>query len=318
MKKMKLLKTILLMVGTIGLAGGLAAGSVKAASSSYTKSINSSVSYIKGHTKKSDLDCWDALAVKRSPAGMSSSAKKVFAKSLAGQFKDLQGHYAATDYERTLIGAVSLGYNPTKYQGKNLVSGIIKTAPKSNSGITAKIFGIIALSTKNYGSKSNATVKTLVSQVVKAQDSKGGWEINGKTSDVDVTGMALMALGMHKSYSGVNTAISKGVKLLEDKAFSKSTGDFVISGSFSKKANSNSDALAIAGLSAVGVNPEKLKTKSGVTPVKRLIKYQKSSGQYRWFMSKNSGSLHMATQQAAYGLEQYSYFKANKGSIFKF
>lgn len=317
MKKMKILKAVLLMVGTIGLASGFAMGSAKAARS-YTKSIDSSVSYIKGHTKKSDLNAWDALAVRRSPAGMSSSTKKVFAKSLAGQVKNLHGHYSATDYERTLIGAVSLGYNPTKYEGKNLVSGIIKTAPKSNSGITAKIFGIIALSTKNYGSKSNATVKTLVSQVVKAQNSKGGWEISGHTSDVDVTGMALMALGMHKSYSGVNTAISKAVKLLEGTAFSKSTGDFVIAGSFSKKANSDSDALAIAGLSAVGVNPEKLKAKHGVTPVKRLIKYQKSSGQYRWLMGSNTGSLQMSTQQAAYSLEQYSFYKAGKGSIFKF
>lgn len=315
---MKKIKALLLMIGTVGLAAGFMAGTAHASTPYYTKSINSSVSYIKGHTKKSELNCWDALAVKRSPHGMSSAAKKVFAKSLAGQFKDLDGHYAAVDYERTLIGAVSMGYNPTKYRGKNLVNGIIKTAPKSNAGVLAKVFGIIALSTKNYGSKSNATIKTLVSQVVKAQDSKGGWEISGHTSDVDVTGMALMALGMHKNYSGVNTAISKAVRLLETKAFSKKTGDFVIAGSFSKKANANSDALAIAGLSAVGVNPEKLKTKSGVTPIKRLIKYQKSSGQFRWWMGSNSGSLQMATQQSAYALEQYSYFKANKGSIFKF
>jgi hypothetical protein len=73
---MKKIKALLLMIGTVGLAIGFMAGAAHAATPYYTKSINSSVSYIKGHTKKSDLNCWDALAVKRSPYGMSSAAKK--------------------------------------------------------------------------------------------------------------------------------------------------------------------------------------------------------------------------------------------------
>lgn len=72
----------------------------------------------------------------------------------------------------------------------------------------------------------------------------------------------------------------------------------MISSAFTKKANANSDAMAIAGLSAVGIDTEKtLKTKSGVTPIRRLIKYQKSNGQldglsvviadhFKWPLSK--------------------------------
>ncbi|WP_288530564.1 hypothetical protein [uncultured Secundilactobacillus sp.] len=319
MKSRNLINSVLLALGAVLLMGVMFINHAQAATPYYTQSINKGAGFIKSHTAKQSLDSWDALAVRRSPYGMSTAAKKVFIKSLAGQFSNLRGHYAAVDYERSLIGAVSIGYNPAKYRGKNLVSGIVKTAPKSNSGITAKIFGIIALSTKNYGKTSNATVKTLLSQVVKAQNTQGGWALNGTGSDVDITGMALMALGMHRGYSSVQRAVIKAVNLLKKTAFQKSTGDFVISSAFTKKANANSDAMAIAGLSAVGVDTEKtLKTKGGVTPVRRLIKYQKSNGQFRWLAGSNTGSLQMATQQATYALEQYRNLKLKKGSIFNF
>ncbi|ANZ60476.1 prenyltransferase/squalene oxidase repeat-containing protein [Secundilactobacillus paracollinoides] len=296
---------------------GVSLSGVTTPTASYTKAINAGASYIKTKTTKSDLDAWDALAVKRSPYGMSSKAKAVFKKELAAHFKSLDGHYSAVDYERSMIGALSIGSNPEKYESTNLVSGIIKTAPKSNAGINGKIWGIIALSSKNYGSKSNAAVKTLVSQVVKAQNSAGGWAISGTASDVDVTGMALMALSMHKSYSGVKTAISKATSLLKNKAYQKS-GDFIIASAFTTKANSDSNAMALAGLSAAGVNTDTYKGTSSITPVKRLMKFQKSTGQFRWLWNSNTGALHMSTQQATYALEQYRNYKLHKGSIFSF
>lgn len=319
---MKKTQVMLKCLAGIAVAFGFAtaASQVSAhATTYYDKSINKGASYIKTKTSKGSLDAWDALAVKRSPYGMSSAAKKVFKSRLATQFKHLGGHYAAVDYERTLIGAVSIGANPKKYEGKNLVTGIIKTAPKSTAGINGKVWGAIALSTKNYGSTSNKTVKTLISQIVKAQNSKGGWQISGTVSDVDMTGMALMALSMHKTYPGVKTAISKAEKLLKSTAYQSSTGDFVLKSAFNHKANANSNAMAIAGLSAAGINPETaLKGKGSITPIKRLIKFQKSTGQFRWLLTSNTGALHMATQQATYSMEQYRYYKLHKGSIFKF
>lgn len=318
MKTTKSIKILTLTLAAVSLGLLFQAKTVSAATPYYTKSINSGVRYIKSHTPKKNLDSWDALAVRRSPSGMSSAAKKVFKKSLAAKFTALNGHYSAVDYERTLIGAVSTGYNPTRYRRTNLVSGIIKTAPKSSAGVNGKIFGIIALSTKNYGKTSNATAKKLVSQLIKMQNKDGGWGLFGNTSDVDITGMALMALGMHKNYSGVKQAISKATKLLES-SFQKSTGDFVLSAAFTKKGNANSNAMAIAGLSAVGRDPEKnLKAKNGLTPIKRLIKYQKANGQFRWLIANDKGSLQMATQQSTYALEQYRNFKLRKGSIFAF
>lgn len=314
--KTKRLVAKVLGITALALGGAFAVSTTtqttaKAATPYYTKSINKGVSYIKTKTPKDQLDAWDALAVKKSPSGMSAAAKKVFVKELALQFKHLGGHYAAVDYERTLMGAVSVGANPTKYQGVNLVSGIIKTAPKSNAGINGKIWGAIALSTKNYGSTSNKTVKTLISQIVKAQNSEGGWALSGTASDVDLTGMALIVLSEHKSYSGVKTAMTKAESVLKNKAYQKSTGDFLLKSAFTNKANANSNAQAITGLSAAGVNP-------GTTAVKRLIKFQKSTGQFRWLPGSNSGSLHMATQQSVYALEQYRAYALHKGSIFKF
>lgn len=316
----EILKKVSLMAMAFGsLWGVVGLQTAHASTPYYDQSINKAVSYIKTKTSKSDLDAWDALAVKRSPRGMSSAAKKVFKTRLATKFKSLDGHYAAVDYERSLIGAVSVSIKPTKYQGKNLVSGIIKTAPKSSAGINGKIWGAIALSTANYGTTSNKTVKKLINQIVEAQDSRGGWEISGSTSDVDVTGMALMALGMHKTYPGVKTAIKRGTTMLKNQAYQKASGNFVIKNAFTNKANANSDAMAIAGLSAAGINPETVfKGQGNITPIKRLIKFQKATGQFRWLDSSNTGALHMSTQQASYAMEQYRYYKLHRGSIFKF
>lgn len=318
--KVGLIKKIsLIVLAAVTLLTGTTSLQAHAATPYYDKSINKAVSYIKTKTSKSDLDAWDALAVKRSPKGMSSAAKKVFKKRLAAKFKSLDGHYAAVDYERSLIGAVSVGVKPTKYEGKNLVTGIIKTAPKSNAGINGKIWGAIALSTANYGKASSKTVKTLIAQIVKAQNTQGGWAISGSVSDVDVTGMALMALGMHKTYPGVKTAIKHAESMLKKQAYQPSTGDFIIKNAFTNQANANSNALAIAGLSAAGINSETtFKGKGSLTLIKRLIKFQKATGQFRWLFGRNTGALHMSTQQAAYAMEQYRYYRLNKGSIFKF
>lgn len=293
---------------------------VSAKASSYEmNSIKSGANFIAYHTSKKTLDSWDALAVKRSPQGMKKATRQAMVKSIQSQFKDLQGHYAATDYERNVIGAVSLGKNPRKFMGENLINGVIKTAPAKTAGINSKIFGIIALSTKNYGPKSKKVISQLLSQVIKAQNSDGGWSLMGTKSDLDITGMALMALGMHRTTTGAQAAINRAVSMMSKQAFRKSTGAFVLASAYTNKENSNSQAMVIAGLSACGINVEKqFKGSHGVTPIKRLIKFQKKSGQFRWLLNSNKGALNMSTQQAVYAMEQYHNTQTHKGSIFKF
>lgn len=308
--------------GTLFLAGGGLTGNgliTAQAAPRYVTAINKGAHFISHDTQANRLNAWDALAIRRSPHGMTRGQRTTLNRQLKRQFKDLQGHYTAVDYERTLIGVLSVGGNPQRYQKVNLVKGVMKTAPKSNAGINGKIWGIIALSTKNYGHAETQKTRQLVTQVLRAQNTAGGWALAGKTSDVDITGMALMALGMHRNYPGVKAAINRANHLLKTQAYRPKTGDFIIAGAFTNKGNANSNAMAIAGLSAVGINPETAYKGTGhVTPINRLLAFQKATGQYRWLLNNDKGALTMATQQATYALEQYHYARLNKGSIFKF
>ncbi|WP_283679205.1 hypothetical protein [Lentilactobacillus sp. Marseille-Q4993] len=308
---------LITMMAGLGIAVGVSFTPTHAHAISYNTAVNRGVNFIKYHTKKSQLDSWDALAIRRSPKKMTKAWRQLLYRNIKSDFKELDGHYAATDYEKALIGTVAVGANPTKFQGKNLVNGVIKTAPKS--GINGQIYGVIALSTKNYGKKSNATVKKLVGQIVKSQNSAGGWSFGTSKSDADITGMALQALAMHPTYKGVKGAVSKANSMLKRTAFLKNTGGFLIKGSFTKQENSNSNAMVLAGLAANKINVAKeYHGNHGANPVSRLIQFQKKSGQFRWLLNSNKGALYMATQQSVYSLEQYQYYRAGKGSIYKF
>ncbi len=292
---------------------------VAAASSNYQRGIAKGVQYIAHHTGKSTLDSWDAVAISRSAHGLTKAQKAFFYRNIYHQFKELDGHYAATDYEKAVIGLAAIGRNPEKFAGHNLVADVIKTAPLAKSGINGRIFGVIALSTKSYGKKSTATVQRLVKLLLKAQNAAGGWSFGSKTSDLDMTGMALEALAMHPSYAGVKPAINRAVAMLKKSAFIKKTGGFFIRSPFVKTENANSLAMIVSGLSASGINVETtFKGTSGRTPITRLLQFQKASGQFRWLLNSNRGALNMATQQAVYALEQYQAFKLHRGSIFAF
>ncbi|GEP23204.1 MAG: hypothetical protein LKF37_06355 [Lentilactobacillus diolivorans] len=283
----------------------------------YDRSIKLGVNFIAHHTQKSLLNSWDALALSRSPQGLSRNQKTFFYNSLKRQFKSLKGNYAATDFEKTVIGLTAIGRNPKHFEGQSLVNDVIRTATKD--GINGQAFGLIALSTNHYGKRSSVKINELIAKLLKSQNASGGWSLSGNKSDLDITGMVLQALGMHQNVVGVQSAINKAVRMLKTEAFEKKTGGFLIKSHFTKKENANAIASVVAGLAACRIDPIKsFKGVNHVNPISRLLLYQMKSGQFYWILKSHDGALNMSTQQSVYALEQYRFFKLNKGSIYDF
>ncbi|MCM1598376.1 LPXTG cell wall anchor domain-containing protein [Latilactobacillus sakei] len=264
-----------------------------------------------------DTEVWSALALISSGAQLTTAQKATFHQVFAEELTGMAGHYSATDLERLTIGIAAIGEDPTQFNGINLIAEIIKKA--ATAGITGQVYGIIALSTQDYGSQANQTINQLIDLVLKQQNTAGGWAFFGSVSDLDITGMTMSALGMHRDQPKVQSALDRAVALLKTTGFVKATGGFLIPGGFSTEENSNSTAMAILGLAAAGVNPATTFIgDNGATPITNLIAYQKADGQFRWMMGSDDGALSMSTEQAVYALGQYDYLLKGKGSIYNF
>ncbi|MDT3393884.1 MAG: MucBP domain-containing protein [Bacillota bacterium] len=264
---------------------------------------------------------WQALAVSRSSVSMTDAQHQAFVNTVS---EDIDGmiaddHFSATDLERSAIALTVLGEDATNFHGLNLVDKIIEKATDKYTGINGQIYGIIALSMKDYGEKADAAVDNLIQIVLKEQNTENGWALFGTKSDLDITGMTMTALGMHRDVPGVQDALNKAVVMLKEKAFDKTTGGFLIPGAFTSKENSNSISQTIMGLLSAGIDPAKeFVGDNGVNPISRLLSYQKEDGQFRWLFDSDTGALSMATEQAVYALDQYQFFLEGKGSIYNF
>ncbi|UTB71230.1 hypothetical protein A4W71_09425 [Latilactobacillus curvatus] len=284
----------------------------------YQKAISAAIDHI---TSTNGSGPWQALAFKQSGISMTDAQRQSFIKTIGNDVDQMaaEGRYSATDAERSVIGLTALGEDPTNFHGVNLIQKTIEASTAKYVGINGQIYGIIALSTKDYGEEANKTITTLIQAVLQKQNVDKGWALFGTDSDVDITGMAMTALGMHRDVTGVQPALDKAVSMLKDKAFQKATGGFFIPSSFSKVENSNSISQAVMGLMAAGVDPAKAFVgDNGVNPISRLLAYQRTDGEFRWQFDNVSGALAMATEQATYALDQYEFFLNGKGSIYNF
>ncbi|MSD84209.1 LPXTG cell wall anchor domain-containing protein [Lactobacillus curvatus] len=264
-------------------------------------------------------DAWSALAAVQSGVPLSAAQRLRYHNALVADAQSMLAdqHFSATDLEKLAIGVVALGEDATNFAGLNVVDKIIEKAP--TSGINGQVYGIIALSMRDYGAKAQQAIDSLIPVVLKAQNAENGWALFGSKSDLDMTGMTMTALGMHRDFPGVQAALDKAVTMLKAKAFVAQTGGFLIPSVYMTEENSNSTAMVIMGLIAAGVDPmTAFVGDQGANPISRLVAYQRADGQFRWKIDNDMGSLAMSTEQAVYTLAQYRLFQAGKGSIYDF
>lgn len=234
-----------------------------------------------------------------------------------------------TEYSRTIIACTTVGLDATDIGGYDLTAPLADFYNVIWQGMNGPIWALIALDSGDYDvpkytdsyaygtltasetDRQNSTQR-MIDYILANQFDDGGWNLQPKSdkntgmnavSDVDMTGMAMIALAPYKSQSKVKKAINKAISFLSEAQ--KSDGGFTSWGT----ANAESCAQAICGLVACGVNPnsDKRFIKNGNSIIDGLMSfYDEEVGGFRHVNTASGGYQpvvnQMATEQAYYAL----------------
>lgn len=208
----------------------------------------------------------------------------------------------ATENARIILALTAIGKDVTNVDGHDLLAGLNEMSYLSKQGINGAIFTLIALDSHSYTPAGDVTRDKLVQAILDAQiSSDGGWSLDGKNADVDMTAMAIQALAAYyKSNSSAKKAVDKGLSWLS--SVQQNDGGFTSWGA----ANSESCAQVIVALTALGINPAKDSRfiKNGVSVLDALCSFAVNGGGFKHLATETSAN-GMATEQGFYALVAY-------------
>lgn len=208
----------------------------------------------------------------------------------------------ATENARIILALTAIGKDVTNVDGHDLLAGLNEMSYLSKQGINGAIFTLIALDSHNYTPAGDVTRDKLVQAILDAQiSSDGGWSLDGKNADVDMTAMAIQALAAYyKSNSSAKKAVDKGLSWLS--SVQQNDGGFTSWGA----ANSESCAQVIVALTALGIDPTKDSRfiKNGVSVLDALCSFAMNGGGFKHLATETSAN-GMATEQGFYALVAY-------------
>jgi hypothetical protein len=223
----------------------------------------------------------------------------------------------ATEYEKAALVSYAAGIDPARVSAEqNLLARILSEYQKSKPGYYGKpsifegtVFGLLALAdTKTTGGVKRIPQPLLQKSIEVIERNKhtdGGWNyqqaegsetIKNSAAEPDTTGAAIAAL----CTAGVSPSASV---IANAEEFLKSI--LTKEGEFESEfgANADSNAWAVQGLNACGVNAETFKKKSEAgykSPVEFLISLQVASGTNKGaFLYKTGGSVSNYASQDA-------------------
>ncbi len=210
----------------------------------------------------------------------------------------------ATDYERAALNAYAAGIDPARVsKTQDLIAQIASYYEPANpgyygpGGFNGTVFALLALADAKTEAGVQRVPRVLLNKSIEAveknQHADGGWtweKAEGSetklkaAAEPDMTGAAIAALctaGVSKSES----VIVKAKEYLESDLKAESKGSGAFESEF--KANTDSNAWALSGLNACGINPqeEAFTTKEKHTPIEFLISQQLTGGGFRYLAS---------------------------------
>lgn len=258
-------------------------------------------------------DAWSALAVSRSPQGLTTDQKAAIRKQLTA---DVNGATDAGSLAKTIIGAVAIGDDPTNFDKRNIVDEL---AALVKDGTTGGIYtdgpALCALSTGDYGDAAKKARQALVTSALAKQQPTGEWKTG--LGSIDATGFMLKGLALNQDQPGVKAAIQKAVTKVSTDYYNAKTGYLVGTSGFETTANANTIGTVLEGLSACGIDVSKGldAAHQGVSPLDGLMHFYQDNGSFKW-QDNSDGSVGMATEQASMALDQYLATSNASGSIY--
>lgn len=267
---------------------------------------------------------WVVIGLTRSDSMNSSDAAKYcdrIAAYVSGKNSETLHSTLSSDNSRLIISLTALGYNPTDVGGYNLLKPLSDMNYVTRQGLSGPVWALIALDSHNYEipktdpGKNQTTREKLISLLLATQITKNGlktgWDMSGKTPDVDMTCMVLQALAPYNNdrNPAVQEAVANALNWLSD--LQQSDGSF---STYDK--SSESQSQVIVALTSLGINPaeDKRFVKNGNSALDALTSFYYKGGFKHIEANWKYNSL--ATQQGYYALTAYYRFLAGKSSLY--
>lgn len=214
----------------------------------------------------------------------------------------------ATDSNIKAVDRLRMAIAYNAVGGTALDMGAVVDETWNKLGIMSEIYALILYTCGDFSCETD--VADIVESLLNRQLDDGGWALNGKYSDADVTAMTLQALSAFKGNSRVQNSIDKAVNRLS--ALQQSDGGYKSYGT----ANSESCSQVIIALCQLGINPLNDSTfvKNGYSPLDAMMSFQCSSGGF----SHGSGSAenNISTVQAYEALTAVSNYNSSGSGLY--
>lgn len=253
----------------------------------------------------------------------------------------------ATEWHRISLAVLAAGGNPTNFgtdkDGNpiNLIAdGTYNREKLGRQGINGWIWGLIALDSLRYEIPEGSinTRDDIITEILCQQLSDGGFALYGKTSDPDITAMALQALAPYYTSKKVyrytlkssKQEISRTVKQVIDESLAclsrlqTDDGDFISWGT----QNAESTAQAAVALCSLNIDLQKDARfiKNGKTLIDGILKYRMPDGGFAHSYtydpdnpgSKPDKSNSMAGEQVLYALAAVIRQQKGQGALYDF
>ncbi|MBR5571405.1 MAG: hypothetical protein IKV99_02030 [Oscillospiraceae bacterium] len=224
----------------------------------------------------------------------------------------------STDNARLMVALSAIGRDATFVGGWDLVEAYAKNGINwiRKQGLNGTIWALIALDSNDYETPDDATIRQqCVDAILAAQHDDNGWSLitaKAQTSNVDITGMALVALYPYRDQPEVAEACEKAIAWMSESQLDN--GGFP----YGLGETSESCAWAIVAATTWGINPDTDPRfiKNGKSAVDNLLTYYVAAD--KMFAHQGTASNPMATDQACYALVAYSRFMNGEKALFDY
>ncbi len=226
----------------------------------------------------------------------------------------------STDNSRVILGLTSIGKDVTDVSGYNLLEPLADFEYVKYQGLNGPVWALIALDSYDYEIPDvktggiQTTRENLIEYILDAQLESGGWDVEGKAADADMTAMALQALApYYDSDSRVKSSVDSALNRLSK--MQAANGSYESWG----KSNAESASQVIVALTSLGIDPSSdgRFIKNGYSVLDALASFYNGDGTFKHTASSETLTENgMATEQAYYALASYYRLKDSKTALY--
>lgn len=272
---------------------------------------------------------WAVLGLARSGYAVPDKYYQDYYATVEKYVKDCGGKLhdkKYTEYSRVIVALSSIGKDARNVAGYDLTTALGDYDKTIWQGLNGPIWALIALDSRDYPMPENkeaatqATRQMYVDRILECQLSDGGWSLFGgtaaasagdKTSDPDITGMALQALAKYQDQPAVAKATSEALDCMSKQQNSQ--------GGYSSWGTENSESCVqmLVALCELGISVNDSRfVKNGKSMLDNLMTYY-LPGKGFLHTAGGSGSSQMASEQGFYGLIAAQRQLQGKNSLYR-